>query len=80
MKRGRVRTKSKSVRHLYNYNQLEAFEELQIDTKYLLDSNSLPEDVYENMKERELPLYEWNAIDAKTRMRFTAYSWSLNSS
>ncbi len=48
VKRKRVRTKSKGVRHLYNYNQLEAFEELQIDTKYLLDSDSLPEDVYEN--------------------------------
>ena len=79
VKRKKVRTKSKGVRHLYNYDELEAFEELQIDTKYLLDSNSLPKDVYENMKKRKLPLYEWNAIDAKTRIRFTAYSWSLNS-
>ena len=69
----------RSTRHLYNYEELEAFEEIQIDTKYLHDSNSLPEDVYKNMKKRKLPLYEWNAIDAKTRMRFTAYSWELNS-
>lgn len=75
----RVRTKSKGTRHLYNYEELEAFEELQIDTKYLHDSNSLPKDVYENMRRRKLPFYEWNAIDAKTRMRFTAYSWELNS-
>ena len=79
VKRKKIRTKSKGTRHLYNYEELEAFEELQIDTKYLLDSNALPEDVYENMKEKKLPLYEWNAIDAKTRMRFTAYSWDLNS-
>ena len=75
----KVRTKNKTTRHLYNYEELEAFEEIQIDTKYLHDSNSLPEDVYKNMKKRKLPLYEWNAIDAKTRMRFTAYSWELNS-
>ncbi len=37
VKRKKIRTKSKRVRHLYNYNMLEAFEELQIDTKYLLD-------------------------------------------
>jgi len=38
-----VRTKSRGTRYLYNYEELEAFEELQIDTKYLLDSNALPE-------------------------------------
>jgi len=73
--RKRVRTKSKGVKHLYNYEELEAFEQLQIDTKHLLDMSALPKDVYENMKGKGLPLlYEWNAIDAKTRIRFTAYS------
>ena len=77
--RKRVRTKSKGVRHLYNYEELETFEQLQIDTKHLLDMSALPKDVYENMKDKGLPLYEWNAIDARTRIRFTAYSWGINS-
>ncbi len=58
VKRKRVRTKSKEIRHLYNYEELEAFQELQMDTKYILDERALPEDVYRNIKTRNLPLYE----------------------
>ena len=52
---------------------------MQADTKHILDAGALPRDVYENIKRKDLPLYEWNIIDAKTRMRFTAYSYRLNS-
>ena len=58
---------------------LEPYEQMQADTKHILDAGALPRDVYENIKRKDLPLYEWNIIDAKTRMRFTAYSYRLNS-
>jgi len=79
MKPKRVRTKNKEVRRLYNYAVLEPYEQMQADTKHILDAGALPRDVYENIKRKDLPLYEWNIIDAKTRMRFTAYSYRLNS-
>lgn len=34
---------------------------------------------YRAFLQQILDTAEWNAIDAKTRMRFTAYSWELNS-
>jgi len=40
---------------------------------------SLPHHVYEHMRKYCLPKYEWNIIDAKTRIRFTAYSYERNS-
>jgi hypothetical protein len=36
------------------------FSEFQLDTKHLLDKNTLPKEVYEHIKDYNLPLYEWN--------------------
>jgi hypothetical protein len=48
---------------------------MHFDTKELADAKSLPVDVYENFKHNEdLPLIEWNLIDAASRTRFMAYS------
>ena len=80
LKPKRIRTKNKNRRHLYDYKHLSPFSQLQIDTKHILDETSLPKDVYEHMKKYSLPRYEWNAIDVKTRMRFTAYSHTLSAS
>lgn len=71
--------RSKSSRHLYDYEALLPFQEFQLDTKHLLDKNSLPTDVYNHLVKFNLPQYEWNIIDVKTRTRFTAYSFELNS-
>jgi len=35
--------------------------------------------VYNHLVKFNLPQYEWNIIDVKTRTRFTAYSYELNS-
>ncbi|ACI18424.1 hypothetical protein DICTH_0281 [Dictyoglomus thermophilum H-6-12] len=45
--------------------------------KHLLDKTSLPTDVYNHLVKFNLPQYEWNIIDAKTRTRFTAYSFII---
>ena len=64
---------------MYDYEALIPFSEFQLDTKHLLDKDSLPKEVYEHMKKYNLPCYEWNIIDIATRARFTAYSYELSS-
>ena len=39
---------------------------------------ALPEEAIKRIEELNLPIWEWNAIDAATRIRFTAYSYSIN--
>jgi transposase len=73
------RSYSGKERSLYDYETLLPFTEFQLDTKHLLDKSALAKDVYMHMKTHNLPLYEWNLIDAATRTRFTAYSYELGS-
>ena len=76
----KVRTANKERRPLYDYAQLAAFEHLHMDTKHILDVHALPREIYEKFKNTpELPVYQWTIQDAKTRMRFLAYSHSLSS-
>jgi putative transposase len=63
-------------RPLYDYEALMPFQEMQLDTKHLLE-NALLAEVYAHIKHYQLPLYEWNIIDVATRIRFTAYSHEL---
>ena len=72
------RSKNGNVRHLYEYGKLSPFEELQIDTKKIRDTTALPEEHIKLIDDLNLPVWEWNAIDAATRIRFTAYSHSIN--
>jgi putative transposase len=73
------KTANNRRRPLYDYEALMPFQEMQLDTKHLLDKNALPEEVYAHIKNYKLPLYEWNIIDVATRIRFTAYSHELSS-
>ena len=66
------------VRHLYDYEALMPFRELQLDTKHLLDKSALAPEVYAHMNQHGLPQYEWHIMDAATRARFTAYSYELS--
>jgi len=75
-KKVKVRNKR---RRLYNYELLRPFEKFQLDTKYILDKNALPQNVYNHVKEKGLPIYQWTLIDVATRIRFLAYSFRLNS-
>jgi hypothetical protein len=65
-------------RPLYDYEALMPFQEMQLDTKHILDKNALPAEVYAHIQRCKLPLYEWNLIDVATRIRFTAYSHELS--
>jgi len=67
-------------RDLYNYDEIEAFEFLQYDVKHILDLKALPLSIYKKFKNNpELPVYQWTIIDAKTRIRFLAWSHSIDS-
>ncbi len=74
------RSASGKVVRLYDYKALSAFERLHFDTKHILDKSTLPEPIYKFFETNDdIPLYEWNVIDAKSRFRFMAYSYNLNS-
>ena len=77
--RSKKKRREKTGRHLYDYEKLLPFSQMQMDTKYILNKKSLPVSAYNYAKRSGLPLYEWNIIDAKTRIKFTAYSYKLNS-
>lgn len=83
LRRHRVRKKSRKVRRgsrpLYDYEGLLPFSELQVDTKHILDQDSLPRDVYQHIKAQGLPLYQWTVLDVATRARFLALSYELSS-
>lgn len=76
----KIRTANKERRPLYDYTALAAFERLHMDTKHITDKHALPKEIYEQFKHTpELPIYQWTLQDAKTRMRFLAYSHELSS-
>jgi hypothetical protein len=71
----KARSSNGEVRRLYDYKSLSCFEKLHYDVKYVLDQHALPENIYKLFSHRDIPKYEWNIIDAKSRFRFLAYSY-----
>jgi len=47
-------------------------------TKHIADQNALPSKAYAALFKNKLPLYQFTAIDVKTRLRFIAYAHSLS--
>ena len=75
----RIRTCVGTRKPLYDYETLGAFEYLHFDTKVLADQKSLPPQVYDMLQSSpDVPVYQWTLIDAKTRIRFLAYSYGIN--
>ena len=74
----KVRSSNGERRALYDYRALGCFERLHYDVKHILDKHALPEEIYELLSKKEIPKYEWNIIDAKSRFRFIAYSYELS--
>jgi putative transposase len=74
-----VRSANGERKHLYDYQAIACFAFMHLDVKYVLDKHALPEDIYALLSHNGAPIYEWNLIDAKSRTRFTAYSYGLNS-
>ena len=80
LKSRKIRTANGERRPLYNYDEIEAFEYLHYDTKEVLDLKALPKDIYDKFKNNlDLPIYQWTIIDAKTKVRFLAWSYHRTS-
>ncbi len=76
----RIRTANGERRALYDYDLIGAFEYLQYDVKVIADQHALPVDIYAKFKHsKKYPKYQWTIIDAKTRTRFLAYSYTISS-
>jgi len=76
----KTRTANGNRRPLYAYDKIAAFEQLQYDTKVIADQKALPKEIYAKFKHfHELPKYQWTIVDAKTKVRFLAWSYSLSS-
>jgi hypothetical protein len=80
LKAKKIRTANGERRALYDYDEIEAFEYLQYDTKEIPDKHSLPEEIYQKFKYGGyLPKYQWTIVDAKSKTRFLAWSYALTS-
>ena len=51
----------------------------QVDTKDIRDKGSLGTKLVTHLSRHHLPRYQWTACDARTRLRFIAYSHNLDS-
>jgi len=71
----KTRSSNGEVRRLYDYTSLSCFEKVHYDVKYVSDQHALPEGIYQLFSQRDIPKYEWNILDAKSRFRFLAYSY-----
>lgn len=63
-------------RRYYNPLDFAPFEFIQADVKVVVDGDTLPEETYLHLKElvkKGVPLYQFTAIDIRTRIRFLAY-------
>ncbi len=66
----------KTGRRYYNPLDFAPFEFLQADVKEVIDGDTLPAEIYTHLLElakRGVPLYQFTAIDIRTRIRFLAY-------
>ncbi len=61
-----------------------AFEEdrpfalAQVDTKHIHDKKTLGTKICAHLTRKKLPLYQWTFLEARTRLRFLAYSRELS--
>jgi hypothetical protein len=72
-----VRSANGERRHLYDYQAISCFAFMHLDVKHILDKHALPANIYDLLSNNGAPIYEWNLIDAKSRTRFTSYSYGL---
>lgn len=75
LKSEKTRSSNGEVRQLYDYKSLSCFEKLHYDVKYVSDQHALPENIYKIFSSPDIPKYEWNILDAKSRFRLLAYSY-----
>ena len=61
-----------------DFSNFDPLQFWQIDAKFIADQSALPYEAYSSIFKNKLPLYQFTAIDVKTRLRFIAFASSLN--
>jgi len=56
----------------------DPFSLIQIDVKDIMDKATLGIERWDHIRKRRLPRYQWTWCEAKTRLRFLAYSHEIN--
>ena len=60
------------------WEQDTPFSLAQVDVKDVLDKGTLGTKLWDHMRKRRLPRYQWTFCEGKTRLRFLAYSQRCN--
>lgn len=63
---------------IWAWDQDQPFSLLQTDVKDIRDKDALGTERTTHLNRQSLPRYQWTACDARTRLRFLAYSHRLN--
>lgn len=64
----------KGVRQFVDWYSAKPFEIVQIDLKYIIDQKALTMEQIIHIQQKDLPLYQWGAIDVNSRFKLIAYS------
>ncbi len=72
------KSQKKGERPFVDWYQAKAFEIVQIDLKYIVDQKALSMEQIQHHYARNLPLYQWSAIDVNSRFKLIAYSYERN--
>lgn len=64
----------KGARQFVDWYSAKPFEVVQIDLKYVVDQKALSTEQIDHIHTKDLPLYQWGAIDVNSRFKLIAYS------
>jgi putative transposase len=64
----------KGARQFVDWYSAKPFEVVQIDLKYVVDQKALSMKQIDHIYAKDLPLYQWGAIDVNSRFKLIAYS------
>jgi len=76
-KKKRVRREYHRIK--YQWDRILPFEQVEMDTKEILDKKTLPKEIYDYVLSSDfIPKWQWSIVDVVTRIRFLAWSYSRN--
>ena len=84
LKKKKLTRKKKRVRREYHrikyqWDKILPFEQAEMDTKDILDKDTLPNEIYQYLEKSDfIPQYQWTFTEPVTRIRFFAWSYSLD--
>lgn len=76
--KGRKRPRKTFYPAQWAWEQDSPFSLAQVDAKDVLDKGTLGPHLWDHMRKRRLPRYQWTFCEGKTRLRFLAYSRELS--